>query len=70
MVWVLGIIKFIVSAIGIFSLLLFVLVCIATVVYPQFEVKDENNINVKGENSRYVLALICAIAFGILIALL
>jgi hypothetical protein len=69
MVWVIGIIKFICGAIGVFSFLLFVLVCIATVVYPQFEIENGNEVKGKGENAKYVLAIICAVAFGLLIAL-
>jgi hypothetical protein len=68
MAWILGISKFICGAVGIFALLLFLLVCIATIVNPQFEVVD-GNVYKKGENTKYVLAIICAVAFGILIAL-
>lgn len=64
--WIIGILKFLCAAIGLFSLLLFVLVCIATVIYPKFD----DNMNVIGANTRYVLAIICSVCFGILIVLL
>ena len=71
MVWVFGILKFLFAAVGIFSLLLFVLVCIATVIYPQFDVNaEEGTINIVGGNARYVLAIICAVSFALLIAIL
>jgi hypothetical protein len=68
MVWVWAIIKFIVSASAIFSLLLFIVVCITSVTNPEIEVVDGEIIN-KNQKAAIVLAIITAVLFGLLIAI-
>jgi len=68
MVWFWAIIKFIVSASAIFSLLLFVVVCITSVTNPEIEVVDGETIN-KNQKAAIVLSIISAVLFGILIAI-
>jgi len=70
MIWIIGIIKFLCSAVGIFCACAFILSCITSIINPNFNV-DENGNKVadKYDNVRYVLAIVMSVAFGIIIAL-
>ena len=68
MVLVWGILSFIFAFIAIFCTGLFILSCISAVINPQMVV--ENGVVVdKNRNSRYILLIILAIAWAIVIAI-
>lgn len=70
MIWVIGIIKFICAAVGIFCTCAFILTCISSIINPNFTVNAEGNkVSDKYDNVRYLLAIIMSVAFGIVIAL-
>lgn len=69
MVWVIGIIKFLCSAIAIFCTCAFILTCISSILNPTFNVSGDNNVTDKYDNVRYLLAIIMSVAWGIVIAL-
>jgi hypothetical protein len=66
--WLVGILIFIFSVIAIFATGVFVLMCISSVVNPQFKVEGENVIE-KNQNARLMYLIIAAIAWGLVIAL-
>lgn len=70
MIWVIGIIKFLCSAFGIFCTCAFILTCITSIINPNFSL-DENGNKVadKYDNVRYWLVIIMSVAWGIVIAL-
>ena len=70
MIWAIGIIKFLCSAVGIFCICAFILACISSIINPNFVV-DENGNKVadKYDNLRYLLAIVMSVALGIVIAL-
>lgn len=70
MIWVIGIIKFLCSAVGMFCICAFILTCISSIINPNFDV-DENGNKVadKYDNVRYLLAIVMSVAWGIVIAL-
>lgn len=68
MEWIIGILSFICSFIGIFSTGLFILSCITAIINPQISVVDGNIVE-KNANSRYIFLIITAIAWGVVIAL-
>lgn len=69
MAWLIGILKFIFSFIGIASTVLFVLACMTSIVNPQIKVTEEGKTEEKGTNTRYMLGLIMSIAWALVIAL-
>lgn len=68
MAWLIGILTFICSFIAIVSMGLFILSCICGIINPQVTMVN-GELRDKNENSRYMLLLITAIAWGIVIAL-
>ena len=68
MAWFIGILTFICSFIAIVSMGLFILSCISGIINPQMTMVN-GELRDKNENSRYMLLLITAIAWGIVIAL-
>lgn len=68
MVWVLGILKFIFSVIGLFTSGLFVTSCISSVINPQIKYED-GQLRDRTANSRYMFLLITSLAWGLVIAL-
>ena len=68
MVWVIGIIKFLCSAIALFCTCAFILSCITSVINPNFKVEGDK-VTDSNDNVRYILVLILSIAWGIVIAL-
>lgn len=72
MIWVIGIIKFICSAVAIFCTCAFILTCITSVINPDFSVIEEDGKKVvydRYDNIRYTLSIIMSIAWGVVIAL-
>lgn len=70
MIWLIGIIKFICGAVGVFCICAFVLTCISSVINPDFTVDETGNkVSDKYDNVRYLLAIIMSVAWGIVIAL-
>lgn len=68
MLWVIGIIKFIFSAIGIFTSGCFLLSCISAIQNPQLVV-HEGKVTEQNDNARIVFLFILAISWAIVIAL-
>lgn len=68
MVWLIGILRFICGFIGFFSLFFFISLTISSIVNPEFKT-TENGVVSKYTNTRYILAIICSIAFTLLIIL-
>lgn len=68
MAWLVGILVFIFSVIAIFTTGIFVLMCISSVVNPQFKVEGEDVIE-KNQNARLMYLIIAAIAWALVIAL-
>lgn len=68
MAWFLGILKFLSMAAGVWSLLMFVIVCIASVIAPDYAVEDGKVVDSYGK-AKYILTIICAVAFGLFVAL-
>ena len=66
--WFIGILTFICTFIAIVSMGLFILSCICGIINPQVTMVD-GQLRDKNESSRYMLLLITAIAWGIVIAL-
>ena len=66
--WFIGILTFICTFIAIVSMGLFILSCIRGIINPQVTMVD-GQLRDKNESSRYMLLLITAIAWGIVIAL-
>ena len=68
MIWVVGILKFISAFIGITTTGLFMMSCISSIINPQWIVEGDT-VKEKNQNSRYMLLLITAIAWALVIAL-
>jgi hypothetical protein len=68
MAWLVGILVFIFSVIAIFTTGIFVLMCISSIVNPQFKVEGEDVIE-KNQNARLMYLIIAAIAWALVIAL-
>lgn len=68
MVWVIGIIKFLCAAIGMFCSCAFILSCISSIINPNFKVEGDK-VTDGNDNIRYLLVIILSIAWGIVIAL-
>jgi thiol:disulfide interchange protein len=68
MAWVLAILSFIFSFIALFSTGLFVLSCISAVINPQITVENGTVVD-KNRNSRYMLLIILAFSWAIVIAI-
>ena len=68
MIWVVGILKFISAFIGITTTGLFIMSCISSIINPQLIVEGDT-VKEKNQNSRYMLLLITAVAWALVIAL-
>jgi len=68
MVWVIGIIKFLCSAIALFCTCAFILSCITSVINPNFKIEKDKVVD-GSDNVRYILVIILSIMWGVVIAL-
>lgn len=68
MIWLVGILKFISAFIGITTTGLFIMSCISSIINPQLIVEGDT-VKEKNQNSRYMLLLITAVAWALVIAL-
>ena len=69
MVWVIGILKFLFGAVGMFSTYLLAFNVIKSVINPQIGLNEKGEAIDKTANSRYFLSLISSICWALVIAL-
>ena len=65
MLWLIGILKFIFAALGMFTTVMLILAIISSIINPQMSLEGDKVV----ENARYMMVIIMSIAWAIVIAL-
>ena len=68
MLWLIGILKFIFAALGMFMAVMLILAIISSIINPQMSLEGDKVVE-NGLNARYMMAIIMSIAWAIVIAL-
>lgn len=68
MLWLIGILKFIFAALGMFMTVMLILAIISSIINPQMSLEGDKIVE-NGLNARYMMAIIMSIAWAIVIAL-
>lgn len=68
MLWLIGILKFIFAALGIFMTVMLILAIISSIINPQMSLEGDKVVE-NGLNARYMMVIIMSIAWAIVIAL-
>lgn len=68
MLWLIGILKFIFAALGMFMTVMLILAIISSIINPQMSLEGDKVVE-NGLNARYMMAIIMSIAWAIVIAL-
>ena len=68
MLWLIGILKFIFAALGMFMTVMLILAIISSIINPQMSLEGDKVVE-NGLNARYMMSIIMSIAWAIVIAL-
>lgn len=68
MLWLIGILKFIFAALGMFMAVMLILAIISSIINPQMSLEGDKVVE-NGLNARYMMVIIMSIAWAIVIAL-
>lgn len=68
MLWLIGILKFIFAALGMFMTVMLILAIISSIINPQMSLEGDKVVE-NGLNARYMMVIIMSIAWAIVIAL-
>lgn len=68
MLWLIGILKFIFAALGMFTTVMLILAIISSIINPQMSLEGDKVVE-NGLNARYMMVIIMSIAWAIVIAL-